>query len=541
MASNTTSSAEKRFLVNPKDLRFTQPDIKSTFKDATHPSVRDTASLIQRGQLSPHELGDLHVSIDEQGHMWCDNNRRLFAYKEAGVDSVPVVFEGTRRPQNSLKSKLNDPDFMPRIRGQPSRVQIPPPPTSGQTAYQMQKEVSLPDWKGQLYKSHHDDEVEEELEARFTQLGINPSFSDPTYRSHRESVSSKQWGEVDPDMFGDPVVHRDQKGVMGCGNNAGESKRNDPASMPRIGGGALGVRSPPPPTSGWNAYQTEKETSLLDSVSAGHSKSQVYKSHEDHKVHYKYSYKEKVEVAVEYEYPFPYEEKSKVGYEYPFTYEDEGNVKGKVEYEYPFAYEDGGNVEGEVEYEYPVPCEANGYPFLNEDEGNEEGEVEYEYPVPCEGNGYPFSYEDEGKVEDEVEYEYPVYPVSYEDEDKDNDLTLLYEDNDEDNDSTLPCEDNDEPCEDENEDNNSTLPCEDEENEDNNSTLPCEDEENEDNDSTLPCEDEVEDNDSTSPCEDEVEDNDSTWPCEYEEEDEDDDWTLPYEDEDEGYYSDSTW
>ncbi|GLJ08620.1 hypothetical protein SUGI_0092450 [Cryptomeria japonica] len=101
MAFNTRYSAEKRTEVNPKDLRITQPDIKSTFTDPTYPSVRDTASLMQRGHLSPDALGPLHVSTDKHGRTWCDNNRRLFAYKEAAVDSVPVVFDGIRRPKSS--------------------------------------------------------------------------------------------------------------------------------------------------------------------------------------------------------------------------------------------------------------------------------------------------------------------------------------------------------------------------------------------------------------------------------------------------------
>ncbi|XP_057837000.2 uncharacterized protein LOC131047162 [Cryptomeria japonica] len=359
MAFNTTSSSEKRAMVNPKNLRFTQPNVKSTFTDPTHPSVRDTACLMQRGQLSPDALGSLHISTDKHGRIWCDNNRRLFAHKEAGVDSVPVVFDGNRRPKNSVKSTLDDPGFMPRIRGESSGVQIPQPPTSGRNAHQMQKEpslrcsVSAGYSERQMYNIHQEQGAlkidyeysysykekgtlkvispykdQEKLEARFRQLDIKPAFSGPTYPTHRESVSSKQWGEVNPDVFGNPIVHRDQNrsdsvSVNFYGNqrrrNVVESKRNDPALMRRSRGGVSGVQIPPPPSSGWNAYQMEKETSLLGPVSAGYSKSQVYNRHQEHEVHYKYSYEGHGALKNEY----PYEDEGKVEYVHTVFSEDE--------------------------------------------------------------------------------------------------------------------------------------------------------------------------------------------------------------------------
>ncbi|GLJ08627.1 hypothetical protein SUGI_0092560 [Cryptomeria japonica] len=145
MAFNTSSSssAEKRAVVNPKDLRFTQPDIKSTFKDATYPTVKDTASLMQTGKLSSDVFGDLAVHKDKKGVMWCDNNRRLFALREAGVESVSVKFDGNRSPQQAVKSKLKDPAFMPNIRGEASGFHIPSPPSSGPKVYHEQKKTSV--------------------------------------------------------------------------------------------------------------------------------------------------------------------------------------------------------------------------------------------------------------------------------------------------------------------------------------------------------------------------------------------------------------
>ncbi|GLJ08615.1 hypothetical protein SUGI_0092370 [Cryptomeria japonica] len=84
MAFNTTSSSEKRAMVNPKNLRFTQPNVKSTFTDPTHPSVRDTACLMQRGQLSPDALGSLHISTDKHGRIWHQEHEVHYKYSYEG-------------------------------------------------------------------------------------------------------------------------------------------------------------------------------------------------------------------------------------------------------------------------------------------------------------------------------------------------------------------------------------------------------------------------------------------------------------------------
>ncbi|GLJ08601.1 hypothetical protein SUGI_0092130 [Cryptomeria japonica] len=66
MAFNPSSDDEKRAVVNPKDLRFTQPDIKSTFKNAKHPSVIEAVSLIRKGELDPAVFGELKVHRDDK-------------------------------------------------------------------------------------------------------------------------------------------------------------------------------------------------------------------------------------------------------------------------------------------------------------------------------------------------------------------------------------------------------------------------------------------------------------------------------------------
>ncbi|GLJ08603.1 hypothetical protein SUGI_0092170 [Cryptomeria japonica] len=134
MSFNPSSDDEKRAVVNPKDLRFIQPNIKSTFKNATHPSVIEAVSLIRKGELNPAVFGELTVHRDEQGVVWCKNNRRLYVLRMAGVSSVRIKFINNGFMVNKLKeadkNKLKDPAFMPKIRGEKSGGQSPLPPIS---------------------------------------------------------------------------------------------------------------------------------------------------------------------------------------------------------------------------------------------------------------------------------------------------------------------------------------------------------------------------------------------------------------------------
>ncbi|GLJ08625.1 hypothetical protein SUGI_0092520 [Cryptomeria japonica] len=133
MAFNSFFEDEKPVVVNPKNLRFTQLDIGPSFADPECPKVKEAISLILRHQLDPAVFGDLTVHTDKEGVVWCENNRRLYVLRKAEVPSVRVKFVNndyiSRRIKEADKIKLNDPAFMPRIRGEPSGDQIPPPST----------------------------------------------------------------------------------------------------------------------------------------------------------------------------------------------------------------------------------------------------------------------------------------------------------------------------------------------------------------------------------------------------------------------------
>ncbi|KAH9313129.1 hypothetical protein KI387_028164, partial [Taxus chinensis] len=117
---------EKRAEMNPKQLRFTQPNIAPNFKNPTLPSVEDAANLIRQRRLDPAVFGELTVHKDKEGVVWCEKNRSLYALRAAGVPSVKVKLKNNDfRSRCQDKKKLNDPDFKPRIRGGTSRDQIP--------------------------------------------------------------------------------------------------------------------------------------------------------------------------------------------------------------------------------------------------------------------------------------------------------------------------------------------------------------------------------------------------------------------------------
>ncbi|KAH9291454.1 hypothetical protein KI387_043353, partial [Taxus chinensis] len=79
---------EKRAEMNPKQLRFTQPNIVPNFKNPTLPSVEDAATLMRQRRLDPAVFGELTVHKDKEGVVWCEKNCSLYALRAAGVPSV---------------------------------------------------------------------------------------------------------------------------------------------------------------------------------------------------------------------------------------------------------------------------------------------------------------------------------------------------------------------------------------------------------------------------------------------------------------------
>ncbi len=79
-------------MLDPNDIKYSQDSISNKFgKNTAHAgeSVDDLIESLKNGAITPNDIEPLDVFI-KNGHIYSMNNRRLFAYKMAGVKSVPV-------------------------------------------------------------------------------------------------------------------------------------------------------------------------------------------------------------------------------------------------------------------------------------------------------------------------------------------------------------------------------------------------------------------------------------------------------------------
>lgn len=73
--------------MNPQDIFYIQDSIASRFQCGR--SVRDTMQRLMTGTLSPSQIPAIRV-FKMKGKWHTEDNRRLWAFKEAGLTSVPV-------------------------------------------------------------------------------------------------------------------------------------------------------------------------------------------------------------------------------------------------------------------------------------------------------------------------------------------------------------------------------------------------------------------------------------------------------------------
>ena len=73
--------------LNPKDIRYTQDSISNKFSNGV--KVDDLIDSLKAGTVTPDDIPAIRVAkINEK--IYSLDNRRLFAYKTAGIKSVPV-------------------------------------------------------------------------------------------------------------------------------------------------------------------------------------------------------------------------------------------------------------------------------------------------------------------------------------------------------------------------------------------------------------------------------------------------------------------
>ncbi|WP_315973426.1 RHS repeat-associated core domain-containing protein [Vibrio rhizosphaerae] len=73
--------------LNPQDIRYMQSSIKNTTGDYT---VLGNAEALKSGALKAENLTTIKVWKDTEGNIWSLDHRRLAAFKESGMNSIPV-------------------------------------------------------------------------------------------------------------------------------------------------------------------------------------------------------------------------------------------------------------------------------------------------------------------------------------------------------------------------------------------------------------------------------------------------------------------
>ncbi|TPX35590.1 hypothetical protein SmJEL517_g02103 [Synchytrium microbalum] len=82
------SSTEKVVMIAPLDLIFTKSSISRRF--ACGRDVETTMRQLKKGDLDVDDLPLVRIFYDEEGLPWCMDNKRLFAFVQAGLKRIPA-------------------------------------------------------------------------------------------------------------------------------------------------------------------------------------------------------------------------------------------------------------------------------------------------------------------------------------------------------------------------------------------------------------------------------------------------------------------
>ena len=98
-----------------KDIRFTQDSISATFKDGS--SVDDLINGLKSGKISPNDVPAIRI-FEKDGVIYSLDNRRLYAFKEAGIDNINYVWATPKEIANEAwKMTTNNGGVTIRVRG----------------------------------------------------------------------------------------------------------------------------------------------------------------------------------------------------------------------------------------------------------------------------------------------------------------------------------------------------------------------------------------------------------------------------------------
>jgi len=128
-ASSSASEPDmsvKEYEVSPGSLRFTQLDIAAHFqKPYQDTTIEEAVTMILGGVKAPSDFGKLRV-VRYDGEFWSLDNRRLWVFRKAGVDTVTVCESEDHATIPRFQAILHDPqlmnklrseNFLPRVRG----------------------------------------------------------------------------------------------------------------------------------------------------------------------------------------------------------------------------------------------------------------------------------------------------------------------------------------------------------------------------------------------------------------------------------------
>ena len=71
--------------LNPNTIRFSQDSIKAGFQNAAYGTIDDLAAGLRSGTVKPSSIEPIRL-VEREGHLILIDNRRLEAFRRAGVD-----------------------------------------------------------------------------------------------------------------------------------------------------------------------------------------------------------------------------------------------------------------------------------------------------------------------------------------------------------------------------------------------------------------------------------------------------------------------
>lgn len=99
--------------MNPWEIRFTHDSISCTFRNGN--DILEVAEALSRGFIDVHDFPPITVGF-HRGKWWSADNRRLWVFREAGLNSVPVIVDHDH-PEFHRNFKLIQDGNDVRVRG----------------------------------------------------------------------------------------------------------------------------------------------------------------------------------------------------------------------------------------------------------------------------------------------------------------------------------------------------------------------------------------------------------------------------------------